>query len=151
MFHAFWGPGHNATDYKRFYNSSPGEVYKVTKYQSAYEPYIIFKKDGPPWYVASALCGPPLNQFSPLSRCDERFVGYGGNKAACLFEMYLAGVSYYVLADHFIIHQNHLYEETVRIHEVRPGCSNHDNVWATLCCSGGTTEDYMRTLKRRPA
>ncbi|KIM40255.1 glycosyltransferase family 49 protein [Hebeloma cylindrosporum] len=100
MFHAFWGPGHNATDYKRFYNSSPGEVYKVMKYQSAYEPYIIFRKDGPPW-------------------CDERFVGYGGNKAACLFEMYLAGVSYYVLADHFIIHQNHLYEDTVRIPERR--------------------------------
>ncbi len=51
-------------------------------------------------------------------RCDERFVGYGGNKAACLFEMYLAGVSYYVLADHFIIHQNHLYEELAREHEV---------------------------------
>jgi len=59
--HAFWSPGHNATDYKRLYSSSPAEIYKVTKYQSAYEPYVIFKKDGPPW-------------------CDERFVGYGGNK-----------------------------------------------------------------------
>lgn len=53
------------------------------------------------------------------SRCDERFVGYGGNKAACLFEMYLSGISFYVLADHFIIHQNHLYQETVRKNEVR--------------------------------
>ncbi|KDR75725.1 hypothetical protein GALMADRAFT_68789 [Galerina marginata CBS 339.88] len=95
MFHASWGPGHNASDYKHFYAAPSGEVYKVTRYQAAYEPYVIFKKDGPPW-------------------CDERFVGYGGNKAACLFEMYLAGISYYVLADHFIIHQNHLYEETVR-------------------------------------
>ncbi|KAF8161253.1 glycosyltransferase family 49 protein [Crassisporium funariophilum] len=95
MFHAFWGPGHNSSDYKRFHFASPGETYKVTQYQSAYEPYVIFKKDGPPW-------------------CDERFVGYGGNKAACLFEMYLAGVSYYVLADHFVIHQNHLYEENAR-------------------------------------
>lgn len=51
-------------------------------------------------------------------RCDERFVGYGGNKAACLFEMYLSGISYYVLADHFIIHQNHVYEETARRNEV---------------------------------
>ncbi|KAF9565577.1 glycosyltransferase family 49 protein [Agrocybe pediades] len=100
MFHAFWGPGHNSSDYKRFYSAPSGEVYKVTKYQSAYEPYVIFKKDGPPW-------------------CDERFVGYGGNKAACLFEMYLSGISYYVLADHFIIHQNHLYEETARKNERR--------------------------------
>ena len=50
MFHAFWGPGHNSTEYKRFYAASAGDVYKVTRYQSAYEPYIIFRKDGPPWY-----------------------------------------------------------------------------------------------------
>ncbi|KAJ3514801.1 hypothetical protein NLJ89_g2157 [Agrocybe chaxingu] len=95
IFHASWGPGHNSTDYKRFYSGRSGEVYKVTRYQAAYEPYIILKRDGPPW-------------------CDERFIGYGGNKAACLFEMYLSGISYYVLADHFIIHQNHLYEESAR-------------------------------------
>ncbi|KAJ7244171.1 glycosyltransferase family 49 protein [Mycena haematopus] len=95
MFHASWGPGHSSTDYDRYYAAPPGEIYKVTDYQSAYEPYVIFKKDGPPW-------------------CDERFIGYGGNKAACLFEMYLSGISYYVLADHFLIHQNHLYEENAR-------------------------------------
>lgn len=54
-----------------------------------------------------------------LFRCNERFIGYGGNKAACLFEMYLSGMSYHVLADHFIVHQNHLYEETARKNEVR--------------------------------
>ncbi|KAH6914332.1 glycosyl-transferase for dystroglycan-domain-containing protein [Coprinopsis sp. MPI-PUGE-AT-0042] len=95
MFHAGWKPGHNSTDYSRFYSSKPGDVYKVTTYQSAYEPYIVFKKSGPPW-------------------CEERFVGYGGNKAACLFEMFLSGVDFYVLADHFIIHQQHLYEESAR-------------------------------------
>lgn len=52
------------------------------------------------------------------TRCDERFVGYGGNKAACLFEMYLSGMSFYVLSDHFLIHQNHLYEENARKNEV---------------------------------
>ncbi|KAJ7072628.1 glycosyltransferase family 49 protein [Mycena amicta] len=100
MFHATWAPGHSSTDYDRFISAPPGEIYKVTRYQSAYEPYVIFKRDGPPW-------------------CDERFVGYGGNKAACLFEMYLSGISYYVLADHFLIHQNHLYEETARRAERR--------------------------------
>lgn len=58
---------------------------------------------------------------SIVHRCDERFVGYGGNKAACLFEMYLSGVSFYVLSDHFLIHQNHLYEEAARKYEVRLG------------------------------
>ncbi|KAJ7717827.1 glycosyltransferase family 49 protein [Mycena maculata] len=95
IFHTSWRPGHSSTDYERYYAAAPGEIYKVTSYQSAYEPYVIFKKDGAPW-------------------CDERFVGYGGNKAACLFEMYLSGISYYVLADHFLIHQNHLYEESAR-------------------------------------
>ena len=128
MFHAFWAPGHNATDYKRFYSSPPGEVYKVTKYQSAYEPYVIFKKNGPPWYVIPTLYGLQNNQFLFLLRCDERFVGYGGNKAACLFEMYLAGVSYYVLADHFVIHQNHLYEEMARKNEVHLYRSNRDDI-----------------------
>ena len=54
-----------------------------------------------------------------LLRCDERFVGYGGNKAACIFEMHLSGVDFYVLSDHFIVHQNHMYEEVVRKLEVR--------------------------------
>ena len=116
MFHASWVPGHNSTDYKRFYAARPGEIYKVTQYQSAYEPYVVFNKEGPPWCVAPL--SPVESPGFTLFRCDERFVGYGGNKAACLFEMYLSGVSYHVLADHFIIHQNHLYEEAVRKTEV---------------------------------
>ncbi|EIW80639.1 glycosyltransferase family 49 protein, partial [Coniophora puteana RWD-64-598 SS2] len=95
MFHRSWQPGHNSTDYTRYYAAAPGEVYKVDRYQAAYEPYVVFRRDGPPW-------------------CDERFVGYGGNKAACLFEMYLSGVSFYVLSDHFLIHQTHPYEEAAR-------------------------------------
>ncbi|EPQ54157.1 hypothetical protein GLOTRDRAFT_139535 [Gloeophyllum trabeum ATCC 11539] len=100
IFHRSWAPGHNSTDYDRFYVAQPGEVYKVTQYQSAYEPYVIFKKEGPPWY-----------------QCDERFVGYGGNKAACIYEMYLSGISFYVLSDHFLIHQSHPYEEQARKNE----------------------------------
>lgn len=49
VFHATWGPGHNSTNYKRYYTSLPGEVYKVLEYQQAYEPYVIFKNAGTPW------------------------------------------------------------------------------------------------------
>ena len=52
-------------------------------------------------------------------RCDERFTGYGGNKAACLFELYLSGANFFVLADQFVIHQSHAYEEQARKSEVR--------------------------------
>jgi hypothetical protein len=31
--------------------------------------------------------------------------------------MYISGISYYVLADHFIVHQSHAYEETARRNE----------------------------------
>lgn len=58
MFHASWKPGHGATNYTRYYAANPNEVYKVNTYTSAYEPYVIFKKEGTPF-------------------CDERFIGYG--------------------------------------------------------------------------
>ncbi|KAH9846614.1 glycosyl-transferase for dystroglycan-domain-containing protein [Lenzites betulinus] len=98
-FHASWAPGHNSTDYEKYYAIPPDShtVYKVEHYQSAYEPYVITSKR--------------------VSWCDERFAGYGGNKAACLFEMYLSGVSFYVLSDHFLIHQSHKYEEEARREE----------------------------------
>lgn len=51
-------------------------------------------------------------------RCDERFIGYGANKAACLFGMSIAGMEFYILADHFLIHRSHLYAEKARATEV---------------------------------
>ncbi|KAF9345533.1 hypothetical protein BGX34_004670, partial [Mortierella sp. NVP85] len=86
-------PGHGATNYSRWYASD--EIYKVTKFNYKYEPYVILKKEGTPW-------------------CDERFVGYGANKAACLYEIYISGVDYYVLPRDYLIHQSHPYEETKR-------------------------------------
>jgi hypothetical protein len=119
MFHASWAPGHNSTDYSRYYASpsNAGEVYKVSHYQAAYEPYVIFRRDVQSWSVLSIIYSYPFTSNTSL-RCDERFVGYGANKAACLFEMYLSGTSFYVLADHFLIHQRHPYEEETRKLEV---------------------------------
>lgn len=118
MFHKSWAPGHNSSDYPRFYAAAPGEVYKIKQYQSAYEPYVIFKKEGPPWYVLEFSDRVHLPCWLLHPRCDERFVGYGGNKAACLYEMYLSGMSFLVLADHFLVHQSHVYEEAARRVEV---------------------------------
>ncbi|CAO3638320.1 unnamed protein product [Mucor fragilis] len=94
MFHSFWLPGHAPTDYERW-TSNEKEIYKVTTYQHSYEPYVIFKNQGSPW-------------------CDERFAGYGSNKAACLYELYISGVDYYVLPNDFIVHQTHAYPDEAR-------------------------------------
>lgn len=48
MFHASWKPGHGATNYTRWYGTQPGEVYKVSTYTAAYEPYVIFSRDTAP-------------------------------------------------------------------------------------------------------
>ncbi|KAH9036134.1 glycosyl-transferase for dystroglycan-domain-containing protein [Lactarius pseudohatsudake] len=119
-FHASFSAGHNSTDYRRFYTAKPGEVYKVTQYQAGYEPYVVVRKDAGGW-------------------CDERFTGYGGNKAACLFEMYLSGVSFYVLSDHFLIHQSHTYEEEARKNERRYNRKIHSDFREETC---------LRYLKR---
>ncbi|EIE81600.1 hypothetical protein RO3G_06305 [Rhizopus delemar RA 99-880] len=97
MFHRSWKRGHGSTNYEKWYKQT--KPYKVTEYNYSYEPYVIFKKEGTPW-------------------CDERFVGYGANKAACLFEIYLAGIDYWVLPDDFLIHQTHHYPEDTRAKEV---------------------------------
>ncbi|CAO3686090.1 unnamed protein product [Rhizopus stolonifer] len=94
MFHSFWLPGHAPTDYERW-TLFEQEIYPVTTYQHSYEPYVIFKNQGSPW-------------------CDERFAGYGSNKAACLYELYISGVSYHVLPNEFIIHQTHAYPDQAR-------------------------------------
>jgi hypothetical protein len=104
MFHSSWQPGHTPTNYSTFFSSRPGEVYPASltadlKAPHSYEPYAIFRRDAP-W-------------------CDERFVGYGGNKAACLWEIHLSGVDFWVLADDWLIHRSHSYAEKERAREVR--------------------------------
>ncbi|KAL1924677.1 uncharacterized protein VTP21DRAFT_4331 [Calcarisporiella thermophila] len=96
MFHRRWQKGHQPTNYSKWYNSR--EPYRVEAYQFNYEPYVIYKSRNAPW-------------------CDERFIGYGANKAACLYELYLSGVEYWVLPEDFLIHQTHLYPESDRERE----------------------------------
>ncbi|KAG0344791.1 hypothetical protein BG004_004175 [Podila humilis] len=88
-------PGHGATNYSKWFSGEGDEIYKVTSFNYKYEPYVVLKKEGTPW-------------------CDERFVGYGANKAACLYEIYISGIDYYVLPKDFLIHQSHAYPESKR-------------------------------------
>ena len=121
MFHRSWEYGHNGTDYERwvFGERKEGEVYKVRgeDYQYAYEPYVIFRREGLGLGTISGT-GAAASSSSLIPRmipwCDERFVGYGGNKAACLYEMYLSGVDFYVLGDDFLVHRSHGYDESAR-------------------------------------
>ncbi|KAG0144718.1 hypothetical protein CROQUDRAFT_46963 [Cronartium quercuum f. sp. fusiforme G11] len=96
MFHKSWLPGHGPTNYTKFFEND--DPYPISGYTHSYEPYVIYRKDSSPF-------------------CDERFIGYGGNKAACLFELYLSGVTFYVLPNDFLIHQSHPYAEQTRQHE----------------------------------
>ncbi|ORZ13946.1 glycosyl-transferase for dystroglycan-domain-containing protein [Absidia repens] len=112
MFHKSWLNGHGATNYSKWYSSS--ELYKVTDYNFSYEPYVIFKKEGSPW-------------------CDERFIGYGANKAACLYEIYLSGMEYWVLPDDFLIHQTHAYPENTRKKERQYNRKLYSNFREELC------------------
>jgi glycosyltransferase-like protein LARGE len=97
MFHSKWKRGHGPTDYSRWESSE--EPYRITQYNYNYEPYVLMRRDGAPW-------------------CDERFVGYGSNKAACLYEIYLAGFEFWTLPNDFLVHQRHPYPENDRRMEV---------------------------------
>jgi hypothetical protein len=67
MFHKSWAPGHGSTNYTRYYDAKPGEVYRVQGYTHSYEPYVIFKKEGTPWFVLSL---PPLPSTFTLLTCS---------------------------------------------------------------------------------
>lgn len=112
MFHKSWLKGHGSTNYTKWYQST--DIYKVTDYNFSYEPYIIYKKEGTPW-------------------CDERFIGYGANKAACLYEIFLSGIDYYVLPNDFLIHQTHQYPEATRRKEVSSPLSLSLGLNISLC------------------
>ncbi|KAG1054387.1 hypothetical protein G6F43_003604 [Rhizopus delemar] len=112
MFHITWTRGHGSTNYTKWYASN--DPYKVEDYNYSYEPYVIYKKEGSPW-------------------CDERFVGYGANKAACLYEIYLAGIDYWVLPDDFLIHQTHHYPEDTRAKERKYNKRLYDYFREEIC------------------
>lgn len=89
IFHHQWAVGHAATDYVRW--KTAREPYEVVEaYHHSYEPYLVMRRDF---------------DGSGVPFCDERLVGYGGNKAACVFEGHVAGVRLLVMPNDWVIHQ----------------------------------------------
>ncbi|KAI9264689.1 glycosyl-transferase for dystroglycan-domain-containing protein [Helicostylum pulchrum] len=111
-FHSSWVSGHGATNYTKWYSAD--EIYPVTDYEFSYEPYIIYKKEDTPW-------------------CDERFIGYGANKAACLYEIFISGVDYWVLPNDFVIHQSHKYATHDRTRERTHNRVLYENFRTEVC------------------
>lgn len=107
MFHSSWYHGQGHTNYTRWLaipsssvqqgggdRSNKGDaegdlalIYPVETYHFKYEPYVLIPQDAP--------------------FCDERFLGYGSNKCACIYELKAAGYSFHVLPDSFVIHRPH--------------------------------------------
>ena len=46
-FHKAWSRGHMATDYLKWANAT--QPYLVMEYGFSYEPYVIMRREGPPW------------------------------------------------------------------------------------------------------
>jgi glycosyltransferase-like protein LARGE len=133
VFHAEWERGHGPTNYQKWVGTA--EPFQISSYNFNYEPYVIMRRDDPPW-------------------CDERFVGYGSNKAACLYEIYLAGYEFWVLPEDFLIHQWHEYPSEERAAERKYNRLLYETFREETCfrynrllqmaSGGGDTELYDR-------
>jgi len=80
-----FSPAHAPTDFDRWYESK--KMYEAV-YKMFFEPYVIVKKGVDPIY-------------------DERFQGYGHNKAEHAYELSARGYTFFVLPDAFVCHINH--------------------------------------------
>src|SRR5690606_7941996 len=92
MFHSSWFHGQGHTNLTRWMTTpATSSPYAITTYHKRYEPYVL------------------VGQEAPF--CDERFIGYGSNKCACIYELKAAGFQFFVLPDAFLVHRPHRWEE----------------------------------------
>ena len=64
-------------------------------------------------------------RYARFHRCEERFMGYGHNKIACAWSLYLHGIDFWVLPEDFMIHQDHAYVEKEKAFDVSLGTTCH--------------------------
>ncbi|KAJ3382034.1 hypothetical protein HDU92_004988 [Lobulomyces angularis] len=103
---------HVSTKYRSWMKK--GVPFKIEPKTNKYEPYAIFNKNYIPW-------------------CDERFVGYGYNRAAWWYEIYLSGIEFYVLPYDFIFHQYHVHDNKIRIAEKKKNISKFRKFTREVC------------------
>jgi len=95
MFHHTWFHGQGHTNYSRWLEAREEEdPYEVQSYHFKYEPFLLIPREAP--------------------FCDERFLGYGSNKCACVYELKAAGYSFRVLPQSFLVHRPHASEIQAR-------------------------------------
>ncbi|KAA3676323.1 glycosyltransferase-like protein LARGE [Paragonimus westermani] len=82
--HEVWTAGHMATDYERWKNTS--SIYAVN-WSADYEPYVIVRRDA--------------------AKFDERFVGFGWNKASFIMQLDVLNFQFLVLPHAFLLHLPH--------------------------------------------
>ncbi len=89
-------PGcHGATNISKWRTA---EIPYEVQYQERFEPYIIAK----------------TKQLVPY---NELFIGYGYNKASHLLEVFLSGLRFVVLNEHFLIHSPHPFTDDSTLSE----------------------------------
>ena len=80
--------GHGPTNTTKWVRLSRPILYRV-QYEPKYEPFVIMSRQLAPW-------------------CDERFVGYGGNKIAYINQLQGLGFGFHVHPYGFAIHVPHV-------------------------------------------
>lgn len=81
-------PGHGPTNSTKWIRLSRPVTYRAV-YAPRYEPFLVLSRHVAPW-------------------CDERFVGYGGNKIAYITQLHGQGFSFHVHPYGFVIHVPHV-------------------------------------------
>lgn len=80
--------GHGPTNTSKWIRLSRPVTYRAV-YEPRYEPFLVMSRKVVPW-------------------CDERFVGYGGNKIAYINQLQGLGFSFHVHPYGFVIHVPHV-------------------------------------------
>jgi hypothetical protein len=106
--------GHGPTNTSKWIALSRPITYRAY-YEPRYEPFLVMNRAVAPW-------------------CDERFIGYGGNKIAFINQLQGMGFSFHVHPFGFVIHVPHVRTRAanVFVQEKRRGASQMDDLRARV-------------------
>ena len=106
--------GHGPTNTSKWIDLDAPITYRA-HYQPKYEPFLVMNRDVIPW-------------------CDERFVGYGGNKIAFINQLQGDGFTFHVHPYGYVIHVPHVKTKAANtfVQAKRRGESDMDNLRALV-------------------